>query len=70
MRLYCNWCTFQYYECEHGQPLQRFCSDGLYYNPETELCDFPGNVNTNTCNTKTLEDLLEDIQDNDEKNRG
>jgi len=40
----------KFYECEHGQPVPRLCPDGLYYNRDAERCDFPQNVDTDTCN--------------------
>uniref|UniRef100_A0A1L8E3U9 Putative peritrophin n=2 Tax=Nyssomyia neivai TaxID=330878 RepID=A0A1L8E3U9_9DIPT len=37
-----------YIMCTHGVPIERPCSEGLYFNPETETCDFPINVDCNT----------------------
>ncbi|XP_013191925.2 chondroitin proteoglycan-2-like [Amyelois transitella] len=34
----------QYYHCVHGLLIVRNCSANLYFNPETEKCDWPINV--------------------------
>ncbi|KAA0201201.1 hypothetical protein HAZT_HAZT007542 [Hyalella azteca] len=46
----------EYYECEHGEPVQKFCADGLYYNADTGFCDFPSHVDTTTCNVSAFWD--------------
>lgn len=40
----------QYYQCEHGEPTQRYCAEGLYFNPATGQCDYPASIDTSTCN--------------------
>ncbi|XP_053611407.1 chondroitin proteoglycan-2-like [Plodia interpunctella] len=34
----------QYYQCVHGALMVRNCSSILYFNPETQECDWPANV--------------------------
>ncbi|EDW72613.2 uncharacterized protein Dwil_GK17084 [Drosophila willistoni] len=42
----------KYFVCLNGFPTVQTCSNGLQYNPETKLCDFPSNVN---CTVETLQ---------------
>ncbi|XP_033216441.1 endochitinase [Belonocnema kinseyi] len=43
-----RFCT-SYYRCVYGKPLKFQCRDGLLYNPETFLCDWPQNVDRDNC---------------------
>jgi len=35
----------RYYICYNGKPLEQYCAPGIYWNSETDQCDFPENVN-------------------------
>lgn len=35
----------KFYECKNGVLAEVDCIAGLFYNPQLEYCDFPGNVN-------------------------
>ncbi|XP_058122265.1 peritrophin-1-like [Anopheles ziemanni] len=35
----------EYFLCQGGTPIQRFCSPGLHWNRLTERCDFPESAN-------------------------
>ena len=34
----------KYYQCKDGKAYPESCPDGLVFNPETEMCDYPSNV--------------------------
>jgi hypothetical protein len=34
-----------FYQCVWGQPHLIQCPDGMHFNPETNVCDWPQNVN-------------------------
>ncbi|CAG4943337.1 unnamed protein product [Parnassius apollo] len=34
----------QFYKCSEGEPIALFCPENLLYNPKTEQCDWPQNV--------------------------
>ncbi|KAF9411309.1 hypothetical protein HW555_009874 [Spodoptera exigua] len=34
----------QFYKCDHGKPVALYCNGNLLYNPYTEQCDWPENV--------------------------
>ena len=34
----------QFYHCQHGEPVVKFCDDPLLYNPEQHICDWADNV--------------------------
>ncbi|XP_014224042.1 endochitinase [Trichogramma pretiosum] len=38
-----------YYRCVYGKPLLFQCRDGLHYNPETNICDWPESINRTDC---------------------
>ena len=33
-----------FYHCSDGNAYLQSCKDGLYFNPNTKVCDFPSNV--------------------------
>ncbi|CAL7950612.1 unnamed protein product [Xylocopa violacea] len=37
----CSW----YFQCENSIAVSKKCPDGLYYDPQNQICDYPGNVN-------------------------
>jgi len=37
-----------FYECSHGIAYEMFCSEGLMYNTELEVCDYARNVDCGT----------------------
>lgn len=39
-------CTV-FYKCLAGEPVIQYCPEGLAYNPEFGVCDYPENVNCN-----------------------
>ena len=41
---YPNVCN-KFIECNNGRKVVHVCFEGLYWNPETEYCDSPTNVN-------------------------
>lgn len=45
-----------YYRCVYGKPLKFQCRDGLYYNPESNVCDWPENINNTNCEKESRDD--------------
>nr|AAP33177.1 peritrophin 1 [Mamestra configurata] len=43
----------QFYKCDHGKPVVLSCYGGLLYNPYTEQCDWPENVD---CGDRVIPD--------------
>ncbi|XP_022824375.1 uncharacterized protein LOC111354946 [Spodoptera litura] len=45
----------QFYKCDHGKPVALFCNGNLLYNPYTEQCDWPENVD---CGDRVIPDPI------------
>ncbi|KAJ8714657.1 hypothetical protein PYW07_002882 [Mythimna separata] len=43
----------QFYKCDHGKPVVQYCYGNLLYNPYTEQCDWPENVD---CGDRVIPD--------------
>jgi len=40
----------KFWECVNSVPVLEQCPAGTYFNPESNVCDFPDNVDTSNCN--------------------
>uniref|UniRef100_A0A336MGV1 chitinase n=1 Tax=Culicoides sonorensis TaxID=179676 RepID=A0A336MGV1_CULSO len=41
----------RYYQCNHGEPVEFRCKEGLVYNTVENVCDWPANVDREECKT-------------------
>ncbi|KYB26070.1 peritrophic matrix protein 14 precursor [Tribolium castaneum] len=48
-------CT-KFYKCDHGKKVEFDCPDGLHFNKELQVCDWPGNAGCEEVNTDPTED--------------
>lgn len=45
-----------YYSCNEGKAWLLNCSEGLHFNPELNVCDWPENVNCQVATTTVVEE--------------
>ncbi|KAJ0175048.1 hypothetical protein K1T71_009189 [Dendrolimus kikuchii] len=61
----------QYYQCNHGVPIPMKCTGNLLYNPYTEKCDWPNNVDCGNrivpcdCDEENSEDCSSETNSNE-----
>ncbi len=56
-----------YFSCSNGVAILLYCPDGLYFNAELNLCDWPRNVDTKDCTQPESEEEEEDEKEEEKK---